>query len=528
MQKFRRRFPSSKELVTDVSILTTHSPDLKIAPNSARWISPAHKRSAYNSATVGLNSQVSKMSPENNVKVYDITNNQSRYTTNTSQEFDPTHLTSTQEFNADKAQRSIEKSKTSILAFADHKEKLQKSQQLRLLRKQDSESSFFGMKKRHLTPIQEKSLPNGNRTLTRFIDKLILKGSLPTEASEFFSINQKNSSKSHIRLDPIQKKEIKSNDEENTPGHSIIPEWMKGISDFQEKYTKTKIKSKYPIPEILKKDPNEREDLELNFVVKWLEKIDLFTKFPYDLLVGLCQRLKITHLQEGEVLCNIGESADCLYIIYDGEIDGYIPNQEGEKLILTAKAGELLGRQSMETIGKRTAKLVAAKPTYIVLLYRMDYQEVSGEIKNLIRPTQAIYDFVMKHSLLGQFSELRKMAFMNHLEFKKLYKNDVIYNVGDSAHSFYFIMNGDIVRQVPVTIEKSNKWPTSKNSWKMYKKVLTYSIKMPLEQGEVFGMSEFLNNIPRKEKLIAEGEAMILICSKSVFYESKKSLIVKI
>lgn len=525
MEKFRRRFPSTKELVTDVSILNTHSPNLQIAPNSARWISPA-KRAAYSSVQVASNPKAYKVTPGSHVKVYDMTS-QTIKLTNTSQEFDPSHLlTSTNEFNADKKQRSNEKSKTSIPSFADHKEKLLKSQQLRLLRKQDSEASFFGARKPHLTPMQEKAIPNGNRTLTRFIDKLILKGSLPTEASEFFSPTHKNPSKSHIRLDPIPKKETKSiskiPDDENTPGHNIIPEWMKGISDFQEKYTKTKIKSKYPIPEILKKDPNEREDLELNFVVKWLEKIDLFNKFPYDLLVGLGQRLKIVHLQEGDILCNIGESADCLYIIYDGAIDGYIPDKEGEKLILTAKAGELLGRQSMETIGKRTAKLVAAKPTYIVLLYRMDYQEVSGEIKSLIRPTQAIYDFVMKHSLLGQFSELRKMAFMNHLEFKKVYKNDVIYSVGDPAQSFYFIMSGDIIRQVPVTIEKSNKWPTSKNSWKMYKKVLTYSIKMPLEQGEVFGMSEFLNNIPRKEKLIAEGEAMVLICSKSVFYESKK------
>lgn len=417
--------------------------------------------------------------------------------------------------------------------IADHKALIERSQQLAMKRKRNSEKSPL-----KLAPLPHREAQNQQqmgRTLTRFIDRMILKGSLPMEATEFFVPEKKKVNiKSQIKLKPIQRKEdgrtstIPTDVNESVIGggkvlvKDLIPSWMTGLEEFNERYKTTQQTSKIPVIDILKKPWQDRDDIEENFLLKWLSKIDLFTKHSYDILINLTKRLKYKIVEEGKILCNVGDSADCLYIIYEGEIEVLIPQKTGDLLAVKSSAGEILGRQSLDKPGKRAAKLRASKFSYIIMLFRSDYQEVTGNKANVIKPAQHIIDFIMNHSFLRQFTEAKKLALANEMEYRTYYKNDLIYNLGEKSDKIYLLMEGIVTREMPITREKINKWPTSMDRWEMYKKVSKYAVKLPIEIGEIFGIDDMVNEKARSEKVLVEGDAKVLACPRSLFYEGKR------
>jgi len=361
---------------------------------------------------------------------------------------------------------------------------------------------------------------------------MILKGSLPLEAAELFAPDQKRLNlKNQVKLRPIQKKEevrssiVNTEMEESEIGggkiaiKDIIPSWMTGLAEFEQKYKTTQQTSKIPVIDILRKPPQDRDDIEETFLLKWLSKIDLFMKYSYDLLLNIMKKLKIRVLEEGQILCNVGDAADCLYIIYEGEIEVLIPTKHGDQLAVKSAAGEILGRQSLDKPGKRAAKLRASKFSYIITLFRNDFQEVTGNKTNVIKPAQQIIELIMNHPFLKQFTEAKKLALANEMEYRTYYKNDLIYNLGEKSDKFYLLMEGIITKQMPITREKINKWPTSMDRWEMYKKVSKYSVKYPVEIGEIFGIDDMVNEKPRSEKVLVEGDAIVLACSRQLFYE---------
>ena len=424
--------------------------------------------------------------------------------------------------------------KRSEISVVEHKEMIDRSGLLATKRKKDGETSGSRQVMKPTLPSPGKEI-SSRKTLTRFIDRMIVRGSLPLEATDYFISENQRRALSQVKLKPLAKKEERLHTVETVQNENknpylktnidIIPEWMKGIENFNERYHAQQQEQVCKIYEIIKKKPETREDHEEIYAIKWLEKIDLFRKFPYELLLDLSKRLKAVYLDEGQVLCNVGDLADSLYIICVGEIDVLVSESEGERWVVTAKAGELLGRQTLETAGKRTAKLKAAKPTYVIVVFRSDYQAVSGDIKNMIRPAQVISDFVMNHSLLQRFTEPKRMSLMSQLEFRKYYKNDVIYQAGDPSDKIFMLISGDLSRQMPITMEKANKWPTAQKTWNMYKTITTYSIKTHVAAGEIFGITEFIKERPRTEKILAEGDALILTCSRQAFYESEYYLV---
>jgi len=443
----------------------------------------------------------------------------------------PGYLASQSEYN-DSEGTYARVSEKSFSRMTDQKVLIERSQQLATKRKKEHDESPLKKSLRNLSPAnqKQKQVFQPSRTLTKFIDRMILKGSLPLEATEYFSPYPRLTPKNHVKLQPVQKKieremfsclKFSDNLGHQSMNESIIPDWMANLSDFHEKYKTTKMAPKFPILDILNKDPDLRDELEVTFLIKWLGKLDLFMRFPFDTLIEISKKLKTVYLKEGQILCNVGEPADCLYIIYEGEIDILLPEKAGDVLAVKSYTGELLGRQNLDKSGKRAAKLRAAKPSHVIVLYRDDYQEVAGDITNTIKPAQEIYDFIMNHSFLQQFSEAKRKALINNLEFRKYYKNDLLFNIGDKSERVFFLMKGIVTRQMAITREKANKWPTSMKQWEMFKKITTYSIKLPIEEGSLFGVKDFIEEKPRSEKVVVETDTLILRCPRQLFNESK-------
>jgi uncharacterized membrane protein len=79
------------------------------------------------------------------------------------------------------------------------------------------------------------------------------------------------------------------------------------------------------------------------------------------------------HLAAGETLFKTGEPGESLYVVRSGEVELFINDTAGQKIVLAiADAGELFGELALLDQGPRTATAVAVGETHLLALKRHD------------------------------------------------------------------------------------------------------------------------------------------------------------
>lgn len=415
----------------------------------------------------------------------------------------------------------------------DDKAIIQRSQKLSQMRKSREDSERIDRTSNEIKSCRSSPKLVADKTLTRFVDKLILTGSLPLEAVEYFSPENQTVRKEQkkIVLNSHRPKSSASANPSPRRGRSdstsnlvidIMPGWMKSsfkspkLSILQKKVTQN------PMSKILIKDPSERDLAQVTFIAKWLGAIPILSKLPYERLVELGKSLEPIFLHEGEVLCSVDDQAECAYIVYEGKIDIYTGKNQTEKIIGKAGPGDVLGRQALEQPGKRGIKLKACQASFIVGLSRKSYQNMLAEIKATPPSNKGlIFNFIESHDFLRTFSEVKKHLLANNLELHRYLKNEIVYEMDTIADRMFIVMSGRVVRTIPVTMDKSNKWPTGVRDWRIYKVMKTYAVTLPIKNGEIFGVSEMIDVVKRKEQILVDADAEILTLTRNQFYRSK-------
>ncbi len=104
-----------------------------------------------------------------------------------------------------------------------------------------------------------------------------------------------------------------------------------------------------------------------------LEGVVLFEHLNDQDRLTLAEVIDLRQVGEGTTLFQAGEPGDCLYVVQSGEIELFIKDTAGQKIVLhTAGHGELFGELSMLDQGPRTATAVALKDTELLELDRDD------------------------------------------------------------------------------------------------------------------------------------------------------------
>ena len=88
---------------------------------------------------------------------------------------------------------------------------------------------------------------------------------------------------------------------------------------------------------------------------------------------SLAEVVDLRRLEAGELLFRAGEPGDSLYLVRDGEVELFINDNAGQKIILTvASAGDFFGEIALLDEGNRTATAVAREESELVELDRDD------------------------------------------------------------------------------------------------------------------------------------------------------------
>ena len=92
-----------------------------------------------------------------------------------------------------------------------------------------------------------------------------------------------------------------------------------------------------------------------------LSKVPLFSKLEQSKLKLLAFTSELQTYEDGEVVVNEGEAADCTFVILDGEADIYAKTKTdtGEVVVGTLQANQLLGELGVLTSSPRSATIRA-------------------------------------------------------------------------------------------------------------------------------------------------------------------------
>jgi CRP/FNR family transcriptional regulator, cyclic AMP receptor protein len=104
-----------------------------------------------------------------------------------------------------------------------------------------------------------------------------------------------------------------------------------------------------------------------------LAELELFKLLDTDDRNALAEVVDLTQLPQGEILFHAGEPGDSLFIVRSGEIELFIKDTAGQKIVLTtASSGDLFGELSLLDSGPRTATAVALSDSELFVLDRDD------------------------------------------------------------------------------------------------------------------------------------------------------------
>lgn len=104
-----------------------------------------------------------------------------------------------------------------------------------------------------------------------------------------------------------------------------------------------------------------------------LKGIEIFELLDEDDRIELAKVIDTQQISAGENLFQAGEPGDSLFIVRSGEIELFIKDTAGQKIVLTiAEEGKMFGELSLLDSGPRTATAVALTDTELLVLDRED------------------------------------------------------------------------------------------------------------------------------------------------------------
>ena len=107
--------------------------------------------------------------------------------------------------------------------------------------------------------------------------------------------------------------------------------------------------------------------------VSLLAGIQFFALLNEENRKALANVIDSTTLKDGETLFHAGEPGDALYIVRSGEIELYIKDTAGQRIVLnTARPGDFFGELALLDEGPRTATAAALADSELLVLGRDD------------------------------------------------------------------------------------------------------------------------------------------------------------
>ncbi|HEY8074865.1 MAG TPA: DUF1003 domain-containing protein [Labilithrix sp.] len=115
----------------------------------------------------------------------------------------------------------------------------------------------------------------------------------------------------------------------------------------------------------------------MSTTAEMLADVPLFALLDEQERTLLAERVEVVHFEEGQVLFNVGDPGDSMYVLKSGEVEVTVKTKTGEAVVLErAKAGDFFGEISLLDEGPRTASARAKNACEAIEVDRGDLDEL--------------------------------------------------------------------------------------------------------------------------------------------------------
>jgi CRP-like cAMP-binding protein len=221
-----------------------------------------------------------------------------------------------------------------------------------------------------------------------------------------------------------------------------------------------------------------------------LQAMPLFADLPEEALTAMTKRLLLQHAPAGEVVFDIGDSGDALYLVEMGQVELTGEGRRGEEPLARLGPGGFFGEMALLTGKTRAVAAHAAEDSNLWVLYRTDFDDllvqhpaVSMSLNRSLaqRLAEADQHQVDQHlrrlSLLAGLSGRQIEEVAERLHPARYREGEVIYEQGSAGTALYLIERGEVR-----LIQRADGADL----------VLAH-----LTEGDFFGEMELLNDDPR-------------------------------
>jgi CRP/FNR family cyclic AMP-dependent transcriptional regulator len=134
---------------------------------------------------------------------------------------------------------------------------------------------------------------------------------------------------------------------------------------------------KFAIPRVLERDRvGSVSLLRMPIDASILSEIDHLRELGAGDRTALAEKIDLMVYSAGETVFNLGDPGHALYIVRSGEVEIYLKNDQGEKIVLeTARPGDIFGEVSLLDDGPRTAWVAAINDVEVLRLDRAHFED---------------------------------------------------------------------------------------------------------------------------------------------------------
>ena len=226
------------------------------------------------------------------------------------------------------------------------------------------------------------------------------------------------------------------------------------------------------------------------------------------LIESLAPNARSLSLADGDVLVEQGDAADNVYFIQSGTVTASKSTPQGEVVVGTVEAGQVIGEVTVVAGGLRTATLRASGPVEVLEIERSEFEawlngnpemadSVSDQARERVDRTNVA---TMVAELMGSSDPELVQQVVDRVEWRRLEAGEVLFREGDLADAAYFVVGGRLM--VLAADDDGNE-----------------QLVAELGRGEVVGELGLLDRAPRSATVRAVRDTTLAAFSTSTFEE---------
>ncbi len=226
------------------------------------------------------------------------------------------------------------------------------------------------------------------------------------------------------------------------------------------------------------------------------------------LIESLGANARSVSLVDGDVLVEQGDAADNVYFIQSGTVTASKSTPQGEVVVGTVQAGQVIGEVTVVAGGLRTATLRASGPVEVLEIERSEFEgwlnsnpdvadSVSDQARERVDRTNVA---TMVAELMGSSDQALVQQVVDRVDWRRLEAGEVLFREGDVADAAYFVVGGRLM--VLAADADGNE-----------------QLVAELGRGEVVGELGLLDRAPRSATVRAVRDTTLAAFSTNTFEE---------